>query len=1187
MWMTGEVELPDEVLTAHAEGRLVFFVGAGVSVDRPSGLPLFGALAQKLAHRARVRYDEHIAIDQFLGSMPENFDTHWHARDIVTRDDSKPNSTHAALVQLASASGSLRIVTTNFDDHLASAAINDDIVIADKWIGPALPLGDDFEGLIHLHGSVMRHPRELVLTDKDFGRAYLTAAWATRFLLPMFQKFTVLFIGYSHDDPIMRYLALGLPSGTPRFALTSADSAHDVKWQRLGVQPVPYPVSSGDHGALVRALEAWDARVRMGRIEHSARIEEITAAGTILTPVDRDYLVDRLRTYDGVREFAQATVKLSNDLKIEWLRWLENFEGFKHLFDSEDVSQASAGLGNWFCYTFLADSELHGAALQTAQRLGQKFAKPLFETASFAAEKLALTDPVAAGRWRALLATSVHGFTAPPCSEGLVPLISGTEPPEPLSMSVLRFVIRPFLVLKQRRFVFDADTPLAIPDAEVSWNCDEDPLTSNLAAAVQAFPPGDQSLGRVLEDALASAYDLLDAYYGEIGWDPLSFGRSAIETHQQDGFREPIDAIIDALRDFGVGAYTTQRDLPEKWWRTGRELFQRIALHLVAVSPDLDANAKIEWLLERSTLYEYGLKHETYAVLAAAIADVSKDVQERVLEVASVVPDISLDIPDRDRHMEYSKYNLLVWLATYAPAWAEVRATLEVVQQANQDFAPRTHPDFDRWMSSGSWGGRLPEDPLEFTAAIRADAPRALANLLSRDFSERVFNEPSWDDALALLRQTVKNDALLGDVLWNEVLAQVSDESRRADMLRAIVAGWTNADLGSAALMAVQRTSTLVSDARAADQVGRFLFEQMRERVDDVDDESLKHMRTLAQTLWSAHGSTFRHAVGAEVMSTAPLYLNSWPGSLALYWLIEIDRRWRQNREDWAGLNEEEQESVMQLLAGPPHALDATRPAFASQLFFLFTADADFTSSHVLPLFNDADSAALVWHAFLHYPRSDDRLLAAGLLEAMVAEWDRLESLRDGTIQQQFLGVVVSVVSFAGITSEERQQLLDKSVLSEGGDYAERFAETTVRFIRDHQVDGVVIWDRWLSAHLQNRLTGIPRIAKPEELARWADLIPYLGTAIPTGISMFGQSPPGLCEKFLVRDFPEGVLTAYGAELVEFFVERIRNTVPRGFGLSYRIRRLAEAIQQELGEVAVEPLLAAARAKGLSDDGLL
>ncbi|WP_194384814.1 SIR2 family protein [Microbacterium luteum] len=1181
MWITGDVELPDEVLAAQAEGRLVLFVGAGASVAPPSDLPLFGALAQKLADLARVHYDDAIAIDYFLGSMPDDFDTHGHTRDIITTGESLPNSTHRALIRLASATGSFRVVTTNFDDHLASAAAGEGIAIADKWIGPALPLGDDFEGLVHLHGSVTRHPRELVLTDQDFGRAYLTAAWATRFLLPMFQRFTVVFIGYSHDDPIMRYLALGLPSGTPRFVLTSADSAHDVKWKRLGVRPVAYPVTGHDHGALVQALEAWDVRARMGQIEHGARVQEIVSAGTALTPVDRDYLVERLSRREGAVDFAKATESVSTELKLEWLRWLESFAGFKQLFESGEVGDASAVLANWFSRSFLAEPGLHGAALQTVQRLGQTFAEPLFTTASFAVEELARADPTAGHRWRTILATSVHGFTAPARSDLLLPFAPGADPQ---SVSALRFAVRPFLVLKRRWFVEEPEAPTAVPDADVKWNGEEYSLTPHLSAAVQAAQPGDRSLGLALEEALTAAYDLLDTYRGESGWDALSFGRSAIEPHHQDEIREPIDAIIDALRDFGVRARGTEWDLPAGWWATERPLFRRIALHLTATDPNLDANTKLEWLLGRTDLYEDGLKHETYAVLAASVDGASSEIRQRVLQAVLLGPDLPAEAPDRDRHIEYGKYNLLVWLVTHAPAWMEATTALAALEQANKDFAPREHPDFDTWMSSGTWGGQLPMEPSEFAAAIRADAPTALADLLSRDFSEHAFDEPGWDDVLSLLAQAVEHDASMGEGLWNEVLAQATDQPRKAEMLRAIVAGWTKADLGSSAPIAVERASTLVSDAQAAHQIGRFLLEQIRMRVDDEEDDSLKGMRVMARALWLAHGSEFSHDEGTDVMSMAPLYLNSWPGSLALYWLTEIDRRWRQNRDDWSGLNEEERESVIQLLDGPRHALDATRPALASQLFFLFAADADFSSAHLLPLFNDDDSARLVWNAFLHHPRYNDRLLAAGLLDAMVTEWDRLGSITDEMIRQQFFGVVASVVSFAGITDQERQRLLDRSVLSENGAYAERFAQATTRFLGADRVDGAAVWDQWLRDHVQERLSGVPRIATAEELSCWADAVPHLDTAVPDGIALFDGHAPGFGEHPMTADFPAGVLAAHGAELIEFFAARASNTTPRGRAFSYRVRRLVDALRSELGDEVVDPLVGALRAKGVVDE---
>jgi len=53
----------------------------------------------------------------------------------------------------------------------------------------------------------------LIVTDEDFGRAYLNDAWAARFLDRMFATFPVLFVGYSHSDTIMKYMARGLGEG--------------------------------------------------------------------------------------------------------------------------------------------------------------------------------------------------------------------------------------------------------------------------------------------------------------------------------------------------------------------------------------------------------------------------------------------------------------------------------------------------------------------------------------------------------------------------------------------------------------------------------------------------------------------------------------------------------------------------------------------------------------------------------------------------------------------------------------------------------------------------------------------------------------------------------------------------------------------------------------------------------------
>jgi len=119
MWITSEVDLPEEVVEAHVKGDLVFFVGAGASVAKPSSLPLFEGLAKQLARRASHPFSKRGGLDFLIGCF-------------------------------------FRVVTTNYDDHIASAASDARIPIADTWYGPALPIGRDFVGLVHLRGSMVR-----------------------------------------------------------------------------------------------------------------------------------------------------------------------------------------------------------------------------------------------------------------------------------------------------------------------------------------------------------------------------------------------------------------------------------------------------------------------------------------------------------------------------------------------------------------------------------------------------------------------------------------------------------------------------------------------------------------------------------------------------------------------------------------------------------------------------------------------------------------------------------------------------------------------------------------------------------------------------------------------------------------------------------------------------------------------
>jgi hypothetical protein len=184
-------------------------------------------------------------------------------------------------------------------------------------------------------------------------------------------------------------------------------------------------------------------------------------------------------------------------------------------------------------------------------------------------------------------------------------------------------------------------------------------------------------------------------------------------------------------------------------------------------------------------------------------------------------------------------------------------------------------------------------------------------------------------------------------------------------------------------------------------------------------------------------------------------------------------------------------------------------------------------------------------------------------------------------MQQQFFGLVASVLSFAGITPADRLRVLDQSVLASSGRHAPQFAASVIDLLGSDGVEGSEIWDLWLHEHLVTRLSGLPRDAPPEELARWADAVPFVGARVSDAISFLSDKGVGLGEHYRAPDFPKGVLESQGAELVPHLAERIRNSTPTGWLVHHEVRQLIDSIRAVLGDSSVQPIVDAARSNGL------
>ena len=254
------LRFPEPVKSALRDGRLVVFAGAGVSMGEPACLPDFVSLARMIAPGTGESLEDNTPVDRFLGRLKDKgTKVHELAAKALSGEDPAPTALHRDLLRLYSDASRVRIVTTNFDLLFERAAADLFDTAPDAFRAPALPLGHDFNGIVHVHGAVSQ-PKNMVLTDADFGRAYLTEGWARRFLAGLFREFTVLFVGYGHNDTVMNYLARALPATRERgrFVLIGEEQPDPQRWKLLGVEPIDY-CQSGKHDHI--ALQEGVARL--------------------------------------------------------------------------------------------------------------------------------------------------------------------------------------------------------------------------------------------------------------------------------------------------------------------------------------------------------------------------------------------------------------------------------------------------------------------------------------------------------------------------------------------------------------------------------------------------------------------------------------------------------------------------------------------------------------------------------------------------------------------------------------------------------------------------------------------------------------------------------------------------------------------------------------------------------------
>tara|TARA_R100001509_G_scaffold24784_2_gene12951 strand:- start:1371 stop:4394 length:3024 start_codon:yes stop_codon:yes gene_type:complete len=990
MTKLGAIDFDDRILEALRDDKLVVFAGAGVSMGPPSNLASFGKLASDIAQRTGLEPTE--PLDRFLGQLDHRkVKVHEIAAQLLSPAGSAPNALHQDLLRLFRTAERVRLVTTNFDLHFETAASTLFGSAPNVYRAPALPLGYDFTGIVHVHGALPR-ARDLVLTDADFGRAYLTEGWARRFLVDVFRQFTVLFVGYSHNDVVMHYLARALPADgvAGRFALTEENGS----WDLLGIEPIRFTKRTrvNAYEELYDGVQRLAERAARGALDWQNRIAEI---GGRLPPADEEIISE---VEQALRE-AHTTRFLTNVAKdAEWPRWLNARKHLDALFRTGDLSEKDKLLAWWLAEHFAiehADTLFELIASHDLQlnpqlwwcigrELGLNVGKPLEESAI--------------KRWVTILLASAPNqadrhvllWLAKRCvSHNAVPLALKVF----LTMSEHRLRIKPGLRLhddedhaSSRRL--QADCPLRADHWSLNevWTKYIKPHLGSVAA------PLLDGITRQLEDIFG---ELVAWETASREWDPISYGRSAIEPHEQDRYPKAVDVLIDAARDALEWLSANDSILLDAWLErlvtSGVPLLRRLAIHGITVHPDKSADDRLNWLLARVGLHDVSEHHEVHRAVGLSYAVAGDAARQAVVDAVLAHKRPASDDWTAEKWTARSHFDWLSWLLRAKPNCAVAQAALAPVTATYPEWRLSEHPDLTHWFSSGRWVGS--QSPWSIEQLLARTPCEQLDDLLN--FQGKQFDGPDRDGLITTIKEACKQQTR-----WAFGLADVLAERSlwASDLWSAVIRGLQEVELTVddwQELLTV--TSRPELHAAHADEVASLLYALVRDGGKPFALELLEQANTIALPLWQTlepnpEGEDIDDWLSRAINRPAGKIVEFWINSLSL--LIQgktgVERTLPDNYRQWLTTVVQDETSKGGL----------GRSLLASQTAFLFGLDETWTRQHLIPLFCEVDrnKFAQTWHGFLVwgdlYPALVDALMPA-FLDALQRLDEDLPDKRD------------------------------------------------------------------------------------------------------------------------------------------------------------------------------------------------
>ena len=1164
------VDFPEPLLNALRNGRLVVFAGAGVSMGPRAGLPSFRRLAEQVAEGTGQSIGNEEAEDRFLGRLKDRgTNVHQRAAQILQRNDPEPTALHRNLLRFYGQPEDLLVVTTNLDALFELAAVDEFESEPRLFHAPALPLASSFRGIVHLHGSV-DEPEEMVLTHRDFGRAYLTEidGWARRFVVHLFTNYTVLFVGYSHSDTIMTYLTPSLPPDDEpkRFALVGSQNDEGDHWYRMGIEPVAFHQANANDFSGLDAAVAGLANLIQRRVLDWQR--EIAAIASVQPPIDDESagIIEHTLT---IPELTRLFVEAAKS--PEWVGWLDRRGHLNRVFAEGDLEERDEMLSYWLAtqFTITHADELFSTIARHGGRLNVHLWNRLAWTLSENDE--ATLDATILSRWVHFLMSSVppqiDDFTLLRLAETCANLREVQNLLQVYdAMTTSRYQIRP-------PSVWDASLNRHIR-RQMFWERCLEPNLPHIAHSLL-----ERTTMR-LEERRSAMKAWGD---GTETWDHDSHGRSAIEPHSQDGAPHHIDALINVARGC-LDWLATNDPLAAGAWSdrfvgSDAPLLCRLSIHTISARTDLSSDEKIAWLLDRCDVNQAAVRHEIFRAFAAAYPNASVPARSALIQAVleyRAQRNEWLDL-DSETITAHYHHNWFHWLHEADPDCAIAKKALNDILARHPEFVPREHADFTLWSQEVS--GKSPWTVEELLARPAVEwLPELL--VFEPTGRERAGGVGRWE-MLQTIGEAVRSDSAWGIDLAD---AMVNGNNWNNDLWPQILMAWTKAGFQADELPRLLRhLSTEALQTGYAGLIADALCHFVQHASNLVSAELLLEANSVATTLqpYAAMAAVpdSMASVGGVPDDMGWLYkaINHPTGKLAEYWVHSIALWRRQQTAPPETLGVEYRSALDAILGADGVISKLGRTVLAGRLHILLASDEAWTLDNLLPFFDiDNNDFQCAWDGFLTWGNLSPST-AERLRDSLIRAVQRIDLDFNHDMLMRFVEYYVAALGW--LINDANDAWIIEFFLHATPEVKRLFAwEIGHRTRNLDEPSQQEWWNIWLKDYWSNRLQGVPSPLDAEEIAEMLQWVMHLTGVFPEAVELaVKMRPEPIGDTVTLHDIGESdLIDRYPNDLAKFLVHLGKYEAPPWLWLGTRevvdrllAKGLPADIDQNLRELIV------------------